>query len=320
MRKYYPNIPSFGGIFAFPCEVVDRFLNEASPDDLKVLLYSLRHNIYEITDDMSEYLGLTKEKIARSFEYWESRGLLLGAAAEAAAATAAPAKDAEKKVLQPSVTYSSDEITNLAQQNPDLKFLLNAASEKLKRLLSAADCSALVYLYQFAGLPADVILMLIEYCVSIGKGNIRYIQKTGLGWADDGIDTHERAEEKIHRMEDARSFAGSVKSATGISGRGLTRGELEHIARWQNEFKSPLELITMAYEICIERLGKLSFAYMNSILRAWHENGLTTAKQVEAFKKNKKSGKAPSYDIDEYVRLSMQRLTESPESKTHGKA
>ncbi|MDR3551864.1 MAG: DnaD domain protein [Clostridia bacterium] len=313
--EYFLNSPAFGGIFACPCRVVDEYLNEASPDDLKVLLYILRHNLPEITGDMSDFLGLTKDKISKSFEYWVSRGILVrdstrqAAASAACASSQAPAaKPAAKKVMQPSVTYSAEEITGLARQSPELKFLLEAASEKLQRLLSAADCSALVYLFSYAGLPADVILMLVEYCVSIGKGNINYIQKTGLGWADDGIDTHERAEEKIKRIEDARSYAGTVRTAMGISGRAFTRSELEHIERWQSEFNTPIELVTQAYEICIERIGRLSFAYINSILKAWHDGGLTTIAQVEAFKKSRKSSKATSYDIDEFVRLSMQRL------------
>lgn len=327
MMEYYLNLPSFRGIFACPCDVVDTCLNEASPEDLKVLLYILRHNTFEVTGDMSDFLGLTREKIARSFDFWASRGILQKhdapqqgrQAAELAAAAAEPpaAKPAEKNVMQPVVSYSAEEVTGLARQNPGLKFLLEAASEKLKRLLSAADCSALVYLFSYAGLPADVILMLVEYCVSIERGNINYIQKTGLGWADEGINTHERAEEKIKKLEEARSFAGLVKSALGITGRRLTGPEMTHIERWQNEYHSSIELVTLAYEICVERLGKLSFAYMNSILRAWHENNLTDPEQVQQFKKSRqkagKPGKETSYDIDEYVRLSMKRMIDGSE-------
>lgn len=325
---YYLNFPTFKGIFACPCDIVDRYLNEASPDDLKVLLYILRRNNFEISDEMSDFLGLTHDKIAKSFEFWAQKGILGRQGTQSvshsvrepqkqAAAAAEPAgiKPASKRVIQPTVSYSSEEITGMAQHSPELKFLLEEASEKLQRMLSAADCSALVYLYSFAGLPADVILMLIEYCVSIGKGNINYIQKTGLGWSDDGIDSHELAEEKIKRLEAGRSYAGNIKAAMGINGRGLTRSELEHIERWHNEYNSSVELATLAYEICVERLGKLSFAYINSILRAWHENGLNDVSQVENFKKNRsKPGKATSYDIDEFFHLSLQQMINSKKS------
>ena len=35
--------------------------------------------------------------------------------------------------------------------------------------------------------------MIAEYCVSIDKSSIRYIEKTALNWADEGINSHEKS-------------------------------------------------------------------------------------------------------------------------------
>ena len=283
---YLLNFGAFSSLFAVPADVVDVYLNEASPDDIKVLLYLLRHQPAAVDDDrMSEFLGLTKEKIKKSVDYWAGKGLFTE---DDSLCTAGPEhekkKPVPKKIMQPSSCYSPGEIEEIARRNPDLKFLLSEAPQRLGRLLSSNDCSVLVYLFSAVALPADVILMLIEYCVSIGKGNINYIQKTGLGWADEGIDTHERAESKIIQLETHRSYEGQVKSIMGINGRALTTSEQSHIARWQTEFDSSAELVSLAYEICVDRLGKISFAYINTILKSWHANGIRTAEQAKTEK------------------------------------
>lgn len=319
MEQYALNLSSSRGVFACPCDVADFCLRDASGDDLRVLLYLLRHNTCEANGELCDFLRLEPAQAQKSLEFWAAHDILtrrddgVPAAQAAAAKEPRPAQKDEpsRPVMEQAVTYSAEEVTALAKQDPGLKFLLEAASEKLGRLLSAADCSALVSLYSYAGMPADVVLMLVEYCVSIGHGNIRYIHKTGLGWADEGVTSHERAEEKIRRLEAARSYAGQIKNAMGITQRKLTRPELEHIARWQDEYHSSVELVTRANEITVERLGKISFAYVNAVLRAWHENGVSDPSQVERLKKERAKnakGKAPSYDIDEYVRLSMKNL------------
>lgn len=300
---------AFSSVFAVPGDVVDHFLNEASPDDIKVLLYILRHQPETVVDDeMSRFLGLTKEKIKQSVDYWAAKKILIQNEALCSGKEKTEDKPTEKKTIEDRPSYSAEEIEYISNRNPDLKFLLSEASQKLGRLLSSNDCSALVYLFSGAGLPADVILMLIEYCVSIGKGNINYIQKTGIGWADGGIVSHELAESKIIELEKRRSYEGQIKSIMGITGRALTSTEKTHIGRWNTEWGIPTDLVAVAYEICVDRLGKISFAYINSILKSWNEKGIRTIEQVKTDKGRPRNPQGQNREIDEYVRLSMRRL------------
>ena len=48
--------------------------------------------------------------------------------------------------------------------------------------------------------------MLLQYASSIGKGNMRYIEKTGIRWSDEGIDSLELAERKIRSWIKAKSL------------------------------------------------------------------------------------------------------------------
>jgi DnaD/phage-associated family protein len=207
------------------------------------------------------------------------------------------------------VQYGQEEIARKSQGNAEIKFLLEAVPDQLGRLISPSECSTLIYLYEDAGLPADVIIMIIGYCVSSGKNKMNYIQKMALNWAEEGIDTHEKAENKICELEAKQGFEGKVLSIMGIYDGAPAPTVQQFITRW-NEWKMPLELVKLAYDIGVSRTGKLSFPYINKILNTWHEKGFKTVEQARGENKNGKGAvsKSPSYDIDEYVRLSLKKL------------
>ena len=69
----------------------------------------------------------------------------------------------------------------------------------------------LLYLYDTAGLPAEVILMVIEYAVDGGKYHMRYIEKVALDWADRGIDTIDKAEQYLCRLDRRRQAWGDLQ-------------------------------------------------------------------------------------------------------------
>lgn len=321
--NYILSFVNYSGIFALPTQAADKYINEASQCDLKVLIYVFRHS-GEPLDALHtcEALCLTPEQLRTSLEFWSGRGVF-SCAVQKAETKAAQKPDAQavqeqqttreqvaaRRVIDMPTQYGQEEIVRKSQSNAEIKFLLEAVPNQLGRLISPAECSTLVYLYEGAGLPADVILMLVGYCVSCGKGNMRYIEKMAVGWAEEGIDTHERAENKVRELEDRRGFEGQVRSLMGINDRALSPTERQHIARWCG-WKMPCELIKLAYDIGVARTGKLSFSYINSILSSWHEKGYTKVEQARNENKQGKGagGKAPSYDIDEYVRLSMKTL------------
>lgn len=313
----------YKGIIAVPSQVCDEYINEASKDDFKVLLYVFRHTGDRIESQKAcAELKLSEEQLFASLRFWQSRGVFSFTCEKAetpqpGAVSASPKPEQEAhvlaaahKVLDVPEQYSQQDIARKSQSNPEIKFLLESVPNQLGRLISPAECSTLIYLYEGAGLPADVIMMLVGYCVSCGKGNMRYIEKMAISWAEEGIDTYEKAESKIRELEERRSFEGKVRSMMGITGRALTPTERKYIAKWCL-WKMPIELVKLAYDIGVSRTGKLSFPYINTILNSWHEKGYTTVEQARNENKKGKStpkDNSPSFDIDEYVSLSMKKL------------
>lgn len=312
----------YNGIFALPNEAVDKYINEASHDDLKVLLYLFRKTDDTVTLEKScEELSISEDSFKKSVNFWVKRGLFkctkqkdgielkeekidLKEQRETAAKTAAV------KVFDTPIEYAQSEIAEKSRQNAEIKFILDSVPDQLGRTISPSECSILVYLYEGVGLPADVIVMLVGYCVNIGKPHIRYIEQLAIGWAKDGVDTGEKAERRIKDLESSRTLEGKVRSILGINDRALTDTEKKYIAAWSSLGSSP-DLIKLAYEICVARTEKLSFPYMNKILKSWSENNIKTVDEAKNDSRGKKPGKnskKPSFNIDEYVNLSMKRL------------
>lgn len=310
---------NYTGVFAMPAEAADRYINEANKDELKVLLYVFRHS-GETLDDKNacELLGLSPEGLKNALDFWAQRNIIsyenkIKKTSSAAEQKKTRVQTSARRVFDIPAQYGQEDIAQKSQSNPEIKFLLEAVPNQLGRLLSPADCSTLLYLYEGAGIPADVIIMLIGYCASSGKGNMRYIEKMALSWAEEGIDTHEKAESKICQLEARHSYEGKMRSVLGIGDRALSTDEVKIFPRW-NEWKMSPDLVKYAFDICVTRKGKYIINYMNSILKSWHEKGFTTVEQARNEHKQGRGGsggnsnKAPSYDIDEYVRLSLKRL------------
>ena len=103
-----------------------------------------------------------------------------------------------------------------------------------------------------------------------------------------------------------------------MTDRELVEKEQAYVNKWYGEYHSGIQLIRLAYERTIERIGKLSFPYVDSILKSWQEKKITTpqeamqeqkreepAKQssVPAARKGQDGLGTPSYDLDEINRL-----------------
>lgn len=326
--KLSVNLGAWNSVFAVPSEIVDKHLKLCGPAALKTLLIILRRGGECIdTGEIATALGLTDADILEAVHYWVEVGVLsrdetslYPAAQRPITAESEPVKalisqEIPDKVVKPvssnvsvitsaHVKPSAAEAAKRACENPEVQFLLSEAQIRLGRLLTPSDSSTLVYLYDWAGLPVDIILMVLEFCRRIGKPHMRFIEKEAIRWADRGIDSHEKAERYINEMTAYYEMEGQVKSAFGIYGRNLSAKEKEYISRWTGEYHFDIRLIKLAYERAVDRTSKLSFPYINSILKSWFEKGFTDPAQAagETGPAQNGGGKSASFDLEEFER------------------
>ena len=185
-----------GSILAMTDQAADRLLKLDSGDAALLYLHLLRRGT--VTG-----LNWPAERVDRALGQLRPLGL---APAEAPAADPAP-------VEAPPPEYGQTDIT-LALEDKASAFpaLCDEVERRLGRKLTANDLKILFTLYDHLALPAEVILLLVGWCVEemerkYGPGRrpfLSQIRKEGFAWARRGIDTMERAE--AHTLPAAASI------------------------------------------------------------------------------------------------------------------
>ena len=201
---------------------------------------------------------------------------------------------------------------------------------RLGRLLSTEEIKILLSVYRYLGLPPEVISILINYCIQRSRTrgqtrmpSIRSIEKEAYRWADLGIDTMEEAAVYMQSQLQMQANIGKIQSLLGIEGRKLTAGEEKLIAAWLSWGFGERE-IRLAYEKTCMNTGGLKWPYLNSILKSWHEQGLTTLERIEAGdrppEKPAHSAAKPGYNVQHHddalsdiQRAAIRRMLENGE-------
>ncbi len=263
-----------GEVLAITAQAADRLLKLDSGDAALLYLHLLRHG-------NPEGLTWTDARIQVSWEQLKSQGL---------APESPPAPPTPPAQEEPPPDYSTEDITQaLADTASVFPALVEEVERRLGKRLSAADLRNLYTLYDHLALPAEVILMLVGWCIEetarkYGPGRrpfLSQIRKEGFVWARLGIDTMERAEERIANLTRLRSREAEVLRLLDISPRPLVQREKDYIAAWDGMgFED--EAIRMAYERTVLKKQSMDWSYMNGILRRWHEKGLHTTAAVRA--------------------------------------
>ena len=287
---------SVGGEFVtLPAEVVDKYLPVVSGSYIRVLIAAIRENSAD-TVRISKFLSLPESDVSEALGYWKSVGVLSENTSEL------PKRKTVPDAVKPS-DITTKRVEEHLRDNSEIKFLLCTAENLYGRPLTSTEQKGLVYINEVMGLPADVIIMAVEYCILDGKAHFNYIQKLCAGWIDDEIITHARAEAEIKKLTERKSREGLVRKAFGINDRALTANNKKYINSWFDDGFG-IDMIKVAYERAVDRTGNLSFPYINKILQSWKENEIFNEKDLllketkAPVKKVRKSD--ASYDLEEF--------------------
>ena len=147
--------------------------------------------------------------------------------------------------------------------------------------------------------------MLVNYCFEIDKAAPAYMKTAALDWYESGIDTIGKAEERIRALKQRFTLESKLRVKFGLNSA-FSPKQKEIIKSWA-EMELPESLIDAAYDATLNGAGKLSFPYMDSILRKWHEQGITDPSQLEKQKKQEASEGGSSFDISELEQSAYQR-------------
>lgn len=324
--------PDCGGEgFSVPDEIVDKhFLRLASGEQLKVLLLILRKAPEKLDiAKIAKALKYNESDVEDYIQYWMLTGILRQNDADVTAASPVKYVPSEKAKAAAAMTAvvpkpqlpeytrpSQSEVAARMDESPDIRNLFRELQKKMGKTIGYDGQCTFICLYDRFGLSADVIFMLVDYCLSIGKSGYSYIEAVGGGWAEQEIDTIEKAAKKIASLNTVGKFWKKFAAAAGLDTPKPTSKQSAYIEKWIGEWGMSLELVSAAYEQMAEHTGKLSFAYMDKILASWCEQGFVTPDDVAKAEKSRKDAAAKpalksntnaSYDLDKYTNQALNR-------------
>lgn len=324
------NLGAWQSVFAVPSKIVDEGLKFADGVKLKVLLYMLRNADRDLNlDDISKATGVNVTDIPEALEYWVNMEVLVKSgdvfAPNHSSEEIKTDNNSNKEIIKPeaiaqNVEDQKQRFVVTKPQKPDyvftsqrlavdeeLKILVGEAQSVLGKTLSNSDISTLLMLKDTCGLRLDVILMLIQYCVSIDKGNMRTVEKIGISWADEGINSVEAADHRIAANHHANQCFSTVSSVFGMKNVGSpTKKQLEYCQKWVGEWKFSAPMLREAYERCVDSKGELKFNYIDGILKKWEAQGIKNLQDLKEFESSKQTPgkkKNSSYDINELEKI-----------------
>ncbi len=262
-----------------PKDFIEHIMPQANASYVIVYMYVLM--LASSGADMStaaiaKKLGLIETDVINAIKYWNEKGVLSGTGDNIII------KKSPDEELSPDTDKKSiDDIAKIIEGDSALADLCAVAQEILGKTLGNGDIETLYWFYDKLGLSPEVISMLLEYCVSLGKRNMKYIEKVAITWQENNITTIESAQNYITKASSDSSFISSLRKLFGITDRNLSKTERLYLESWRDEMKMSADMVALAYEYSVMATGKLSFPYINTIIKRWAEKGILTIPEAE---------------------------------------
>lgn len=228
------------------------------------------------TAEIAKKLGFIETDVVNAIKYWNKTGLLSGTGENIIIK-----KSVDEEISPDTDKKSIEDIETIIEGNSTLSDLCRIAQSIIGKTLSNSDIEILYWFYDQLGFSPEVITMLLEYCVSMDKRNMKYIEKVAITWHENNINTMEEAQQYISRAAKHDDFTASLRKLFGITDRNLSKTESLYLDTWRDEYKMSADMVALAYEYCIMATNKLSFPYINTILKRWHEQGIRTIPEAE---------------------------------------
>ena len=306
---------SFSGIFAVPSQI-RALLPNCSGSALKVLLLILSDPQEPITvARLSALLGFPPADVEEALDYWCQQGILSRKnqfAADSAEQLSFGSVQPKVRRVSQRRNLSMPEVNQLRASDPTVQELIQTAESQLGRLLTSPEQEILCSFYSYDRLSPEYLLLVLMYCVEQGNDSFRYLQKVVNNMLEKNIDSYDKAVRYLEDYTAQRSNENLVRSAFGIHDRQLAQKEKDFIAAWFGELGYDISVVRLAYEECVNAIGKLSFPYINKILLNWHSKGIKTSKEASletsvqkksAALHSKNGGMASSFDMEELEQL-----------------
>jgi DnaD/phage-associated family protein len=183
--------------------------------------------------------------------------------------------------------YTSKDVAAAIELDSSFSHLIVELQKLFGRVLSSGDLMILYGIYDYLGLPTEVILVLAHYWIArterrYGQGSrptMRTMEKEAYNWTRLGIFNLEAADAFLREAAELDGALTDAKRVLQIY-RGLTPTQENYLTNWITMGFKP-ETLEIAYDRTVTKTGDFSWAYANKIILDWHSKNLHTPSEIE---------------------------------------
>ncbi len=258
---------------------INEFLPGATGEDVKVYLYGLglcsNPNKEDNTlDTISKVLSLSEEQIQKSFSYWEEMGLI----------QIVSANPFEVRYLPTHAHSGSLKIRNKEKYADFNKQIQDIISGRMVTPIEFNEYYNLIESHHF---EPEAVVLIAKYCTTIRSSSISYpyILAVARDFANQGLKTFEKVEEKFIEQEKSSKEIKQVLSALGLK-READIDERNLYLKWTNTLGFTHGVIVEVAKLQKKHGG---FPKLDEVLSKYYEQKLMSIEEITSFNKTKES-------------------------------
>ena len=259
---------------------VNEFLPYAPEGTVKVYIYGLymcsHQDAYDNTlESFSKVLGLSEQDIIDSFLYWQDQGLVQVLSTYPISVKYMPLKN----IINNSKKFNVNKYTT---------FNLQAQEIITGRMITPNEYTEYYTVIESFHFEPEALLMIMSYCTRLKGENVghAYITTVAKNWAQEGITTTAKVEERLQEYELIGSEISDLFKALK-SKRKPTHEDNEYFVKWTNNLGFTKATITYVAKLFREKNPRFSFEMLDAKLIKYYEMKLFSIQEIESFEANR---------------------------------
>lgn len=250
---------------------IANFMPSAPEAAVKVYLYGLMllSSSHSADEDIAAALGMSETDVRAAFSYWESAGIIRVIGEEPLQIMYLNVKEALSKGAVDTAGARYGEFVRRIQE---------AAGT---RMISGAELKKMYDWLDVFGFEQDAAIELFRRCLETkgARTSVSYMDAVAKTLAGKSALTKEAVSEHFDEEELLKTGAARILKSWHMSRR-PTEAELALYEKWTKAWGLTREVVDAALQK-MTAAEKMTFAYLDSILKEWHETGRIDMNAVE---------------------------------------
>ena len=275
-------------------------LSEIPGNYLKIYLYLIFLSKYGKDvklNDLSKKLNIPLKEINDGTKFLEEQGLIMKKT------TGYVIIDLQEVTLHnlytPNLSLSKEKIEQNAKSKSKSKAIEHINNMYFQGIMGPSWYNDIDLWFRKYGFDEQVMIALFDYCYKRSALHRNYVQTVAEAWASNKVKTWNDLDNYYSNQESLNKIKKSIAKKLGKY-NGLTQYEQAYIENWVSNFGYDMDIIEIALKRTTFKENP-TFEYISKIITNWHERGLKTPEQVNAFLEQRKKQEKNTKDLKSKV-------------------